>query len=252
MTDQAPARTIVLGNPHPIHVYPDGARPAEHLTVSTTVIELRPGFDDQEYVERSLSTPNDQTLVDISRVMPDEHRHHAVGIRDVVDLWSRHCAGGPPSWVDGDPEFAKALSVYYGCPIGQPEALLTNVGRDALHQQLLTTGSQPAAFHYMGISANATAPSATDTTLAGEITTGGGGLVRASATFAHTTGTNTSTLTNTFTANGSDTLPVTIAQIGIFNASSSGTICFHTALSGTATLSVIGDNITVTETVTAG
>jgi hypothetical protein len=45
---------------------------------------------------------------------------------------------------------------------------------------------------------------------------------------------------------------VTIAQIGVFNATSSGTLAYHTALSATATLSSIGDSLSVTETVTAG
>jgi hypothetical protein len=130
--------------------------------------------------------------------------------------------------------------------------LLVNVGRDAIHQQMMTTGTQPAAFNWMAITASSTAPAATDTTLTGEIATSGGGLIRALTTFAHTTGTNSSTLTHTFTANGSDSLPVTLAQIGVFNASSVGTLFVHTALSGTATLSVVGDNLTITETVTDG
>lgn len=132
------------------------------------------------------------------------------------------------------------------------EALLTNAGRDGLHAQHLTTGAQPAAFNYMGVSANATAPSASNTTLPGEITTAGGGLLRAQATYAHTTGTNTSTLTRTFTANGSDSLPVTLAKIGILNAASVGTLGYETLLSATSTLTVSGDNVTITETVTAG
>lgn len=128
--------------------------------------------------------------------------------------------------------------------------MLTNAGKDMASAQLAGTGVQPAAANYLALTANSTAPSASDTTLAGEITTAGGGLVRAQATYAHTAGQSTYTLTKLFTANGSDVLPVTIAKIGVFNAASSGTMAFTTALSPTATLSASGDSITLTETVT--
>lgn len=129
--------------------------------------------------------------------------------------------------------------------------MLTNAGRDALHAQHLSTSAQPASFNYIALTANSTAPSAASTTLTAEIATGGGGLIRAQATYAHTAGTSTSTLTKTFTANGSDSLPVTIAKIGIFNASSSGTLGYETLLTTTATLSAVADNVALTETVTA-
>lgn len=130
--------------------------------------------------------------------------------------------------------------------------LLTNAGRDALHKQHLDTATQPAAANYMALSANTTAVSAASTTLPGEIVTGGGGLIRAQATFAHTNGTNTSTLTKTFTANGSDSLPVTLHKIGVLNASSSGTLFYETNLNADATLTTSGDSTTITSTVTAG
>lgn len=129
--------------------------------------------------------------------------------------------------------------------------LKTQVGVDAIIAQIATTGTQPAAFNYMALTASSTNAN-THTALAGEITTAGGGLVRAQATYAHTTGVGatTFTLTKTFTANGSDSLPVTIAMIGIFNASSVGTMGFETLLSATATLSAIGDNVQITDTFT--
>lgn len=129
--------------------------------------------------------------------------------------------------------------------------VLTNGGRDHALAATYTTSTQPAAANYMAVSANATAPSAASTTLPGEITTGGGGLVRAQATYAHTGGAATATLTKTFTANGSDSLPVTIAKIGILNAASSGTLVHETLISPTATLSASGDQVTITETITA-
>lgn len=110
------------------------------------------------------------------------------------------------------------------------------------------TGSSAPA-NYMALSANATAVADSDTALTGEITTAGGGLIRKQATYAHTTGASNYTLTATFTANGTDSLPVTIAKMAILNAASSGTMVFATLISPTVTLSVSGDAITVTETV---
>ena len=136
---------------------------------------------------------------------------------------------------------------------GKPEHnLLVNAGRDALHAQHLSTSAPPATFNYMCVSANGTAASAANTTLPAEITTAGGGLLRAQAIYAHTVGTNTSTLTKTFTANGSDALPVTIAKIGVLNAVTVGTLGYETLLSATATLTISGDNVAITHTITAG
>ena len=126
----------------------------------------------------------------------------------------------------------------------------TTVGVDAISKQILDTAAQPAAFNYIGLTANSSAPAASDTTLTGEITTAGGGLVRAQAVFAHTNGASTSTLVKTFTATASDSLPVTIAKIGIFNASSGGTMGFETLLNATGTITQSGDSIQITETVT--
>src|ERR1044072_559745 len=129
--------------------------------------------------------------------------------------------------------------------------MLPNAGRDFVASALGDrSGSRAAVADYIALTANSASPAAGDTTLAGEITTGGGGLVRAQATYAHTNGQATYTLTKTFTANGSDSLPVTIAKVGIFNASSSGTPAWETLPSAPATLSATGDALTCTETIT--
>jgi hypothetical protein len=129
--------------------------------------------------------------------------------------------------------------------------MLTNAGRDMVASAVGDrSGSRAAAADYIALTANTTAPSAADTTLTAEIATGGGGLIRATATYAHTGGQATWTLTKTFTANGSDSLPVTIGKIGVFNASSSGSLVWETLLGTTATLSASGDALTVTETIT--
>ncbi len=129
--------------------------------------------------------------------------------------------------------------------------MLTNAGKDFVASALGDrSGSREAAADYIALTANTGSPAAGDTTLTGEITTASGGLIRAQATYAHTGGTATYTLTKTFTANGNDSLPVTVAKIGVFNASSSGKMPWETLLSTTATLSAVGDALTITETIT--
>lgn len=125
----------------------------------------------------------------------------------------------------------------------------TLVGVDAISGQVLGTSAQPAAFNYVALTANSEAFKNTDTTLAGEIKTAGGGLIRAQGTYAHTTGASTSTITKTFTFNGSD-VGVTVAKAGLFNASLVGTMAMEEVLSSTVELKAVEDAITVTLTVT--
>lgn len=103
---------------------------------------------------------------------------------------------------------------------------------------------------FMALTANNGAPANGDTTLTGEIATGSGGLIRKICPVAHTAGASTYTLTPVYTANGSDALPVTVAKIGTFNSLTSGQMQFETLLGTTATLSLSGDQLTVTDTIT--
>lgn len=107
------------------------------------------------------------------------------------------------------------------------------------------------AFMFMGLSANAS-PSSSDTALTSEITTASGGLIRKICPYAHTASASTWTQTPVFTANGSDSLPVTVASIGMFNTvkGATGVPIFTTSMSATATLASSGDQLTVTETTT--
>jgi hypothetical protein len=111
----------------------------------------------------------------------------------------------------------------------------------------------PAQF--IAISTTNTASVSTDTTMAGEITTSGGGCVRTQATYTHTAGTNTYTMGNTWTANASDTgsLPYVVARMGLFSSmvvSSTIAMWFETLFNATATLTVSGDAVTGTDTIT--
>lgn len=111
-------------------------------------------------------------------------------------------------------------------------------------------GNAPGA--YMALTATAAAAVDGDTALTGEITTAGGGLIRALATYGHTAAGTTTTLTKTFTANGTDSLPVTVAQIGIFQGvvAAASRMIFRTVLNATMAFSLSGDQGQVTETVT--
>lgn len=129
--------------------------------------------------------------------------------------------------------------------------MLTHAGRDQAASAVLdVSGGRAAVANYMALTANSTGPAVSDTTLTAEIATGGGGLIRKVATYAHTNGTATATLTATFTANGSDALPVTVAKIGIFNAASVGALVWTTLLTPTAVFSASGDAATITDTIT--
>lgn len=112
---------------------------------------------------------------------------------------------------------------------------------------IIPPGGAPAIFH--AITADATSPAASNTTLTGEIATASGGLVRKIATYAHTTSAASYTLTTTWTANASDVLPVTIAKLGNFTGMGTGQMVFETLLNATATLSAVSDALTVTHTV---
>jgi len=124
--------------------------------------------------------------------------------------------------------------------------LRTNAGADFQAGVMSSTASTGtgayAPANYIGLTQNATAPAAADTTLTSEEATGA--LARAQATYSHTTGTASYTLQKQFTSDKA----ATIAKIGVFNASSGGTMVFETLLNATATL-VSGDILTVTETV---
>jgi hypothetical protein len=132
--------------------------------------------------------------------------------------------------------------------------LRTDIGRDFQARVMGDTAANGTGSYssgkYIGVTANATAPSAASTTLTGEIVTGT--LVRAQATYAHVSGTATYTLTKTFTSDQD----VILAKLGVFNgagpggaASAANSLIFETLLNNTASM-VSGDQTQITETVT--
>jgi hypothetical protein len=103
-----------------------------------------------------------------------------------------------------------------------------------------------ASSRYIALTENASAASASSTSLTGEITTGG--LGRALGTYAHTLGAATFTLTKSFSV--TSTFPA-IHKAGLFQVStaSSALISFETVLNADASV-VNGDTLQVTWTIT--
>lgn len=116
----------------------------------------------------------------------------------------------------------------------------------------IVTGAAPS--FYIGLSTDTTTVAGTETSLvsySNDTNTSeevANGLQRALATYAHTSNTNTFTLSKTFTYTSST--PKSIAKIGVFNASTGGVMSFATKLPATVPLSTNGDTLTITETVT--
>lgn len=114
---------------------------------------------------------------------------------------------------------------------------------------VILPGNAPAFF--MALSADSGAVIATDVALPSEITTAGGGLIRKACTVGHAANATSYTEAATFTVNGSDSIPVTIAKMGLFQTvkGATGNSQFQTLVSPTATLSVVGDQLTPTDTI---
>lgn len=124
--------------------------------------------------------------------------------------------------------------------------LLTNAGRDYFHAQCYTnTSAGGKGCNFVALSEDTNGASASHTAVANEITTGG--LARAVSSPAHTGGTNTTTLTKTFTASATFTA---VQLSGILNASSGGTLGNEATFTSVALVS--GDTLAVTWTLTLG
>jgi hypothetical protein len=118
---------------------------------------------------------------------------------------------------------------------------------------MLADGGQTSAW-FVGLSTSSSlTPAVTDTTLASEYTTAGGGLIRKIAPYAVTSGTSprSITLTPVFTGNGSDTYPSTFYGINVSTSivpGSVGCMKFEDTITQTQ-VAASGDQLTVTETI---
>jgi hypothetical protein len=159
---------------------------------------------------------------------------------------------------------ATVLNIDFWHTISAPQTVATTPTTGAAGNGYCVVPGRPPAF-FMGLSVATRVFTASDAFLTNDGTTvsevfgaSQAGLSRQIAAYAHTSGTNTWTQQNTFTAGGSDSLPATVAKIGTFihgvtaapTTTTTGTIMFQTLLSATATLSATGDNVAVTDTIT--
>lgn len=166
-------------------------------------------------------------MIERARITPEELREY---IQAEAKRW---------------PALLKALD--HDCGL---QALKTTAGVDIVAGNVFGESATVAQVNFLALTANNTAESSASSSLAEEITTAGGGLIRKKSTYAHTTGTSTATLSATFTANGTDALPVTVNKFGGFNkATSGGTMGLETKITAT-TFNASGDNVTLTDTLT--
>lgn len=128
--------------------------------------------------------------------------------------------------------------------------LRTNAGRDFQCRVMGDGGNANAGTStmrpadYLAITENATAPALGDTSLTGELTTGG--LGRLQATYAHTASSLTYTLVRSWTS--ADGTARTINKCGVLNLSAAGTLVFTSLVPSPPTL-VAGDSLQITVTV---
>lgn len=217
-------------------ISPAGRRRASHDDVTVTRV-LNPLLSHTT----TLDVPDDRTVEQL--------------VGEVEHLWPHHSTEAPGFVLCDDRDVQRAVENLFGlkAPKG-PTALLLNTGRDWLSQQTFGTAVAAATNQgkYIGVTANSAAAAAADMSLPGEITTASGGLIRTAGVVAHTTAASTTTVTVTLTANGNDTLPVTLAKAWLAKGvtPTAGDGLFETLLSTTATLSAVGDAVTITWTIT--
>lgn len=124
--------------------------------------------------------------------------------------------------------------------------VITNAGRDFLHVQGYgSSGLGANGLNYIALSNDALTETTASTTLSTEITTNG--LGRAQGTVAHTGGTNTTTVSKTFTC---ATAAQAAQKAALFTAVSAGTM--NHALAFTQRSLQVGDTLAVTFTITLG
>ena len=122
----------------------------------------------------------------------------------------------------------------------------TTVGDDWQSAQM--AGVPGAAGKHMALTGNTVAPAKADTVLTGEFAAAGGGLIRVLAAYAHTAGSSSYSLSNTFTMNASDGSTATPAKLGIFTALTGGLLVFESAIPSPPAM-VPSDSVAITETV---
>lgn len=121
--------------------------------------------------------------------------------------------------------------------------LITTAGKDFISAQIGSTSPGSNGANYIALTTTSLNPTASHTTLSGEIT--GNGLARAQGTYAHSNGQNTFTVSHTFTASATHT---NVQGAGLFTASSGGTMMAENTF--TAVTLANNDQLTITWTIT--
>ncbi|MER3407563.1 MAG: hypothetical protein C4292_01830 [Nitrososphaera sp.] len=121
--------------------------------------------------------------------------------------------------------------------------LITNAGKDFIAAQIGSNSTGGNGANFIAVSSNSAAPVPTNTGLAGEI--GTGGLNRQQGSYSHAPGTNTFTVTKTFTATASH---ANVQKAGLFTAASAGTMMAENIFTPVNLAS--NDQLTITWTIT--
>lgn len=100
---------------------------------------------------------------------------------------------------------------------------------------------------FIALSNSTATPLATDTTCPSELTTNG--LARTLGTYTHTIGTNTQTITASFIYTTS-AYSTAVTKVCMFNAQTGGDLFAESLLTPSATVSAVGDNVTIQWTFT--
>jgi hypothetical protein len=157
-----------------------------------------------------------------------------------------------------------AVNIDFWHTINAPQTVATTPTGTATGSGYAILPAGPPAF-FMGISIATRTFAAADAFLSNDGTTiseifgaSQTGLSRQIAAYAHTSGTATYTIQNTFTQGASDPGSSAVAKVGVFihgvtaapTTTTSGLMLFNSNLASTATLSAVGDNVAITDTVT--
>jgi NAD-dependent dihydropyrimidine dehydrogenase PreA subunit len=129
--------------------------------------------------------------------------------------------------------------------------IITHAGEDLISRQTACGAiGAPACADggvYIALSTNATIPASTDTTCPSELTSNG--LARTLGTYSHATGAITHVIKASFIYSTSVS-PTTITKVCMFDATSGGNLFAESLLSPSATVSAVGDNVTIQWTFT--
>jgi len=168
----------------------------------------------------------------------EHHRPKYLGCIPDINFCPAHLADGsrnPAFW-----EFMDLLASE------EVHNVVTTVGRDFIHSQsYAASGLATSGQNYIALSNDTVTETSASTALSNEITVNG--LARAQGTVAHTSGTNTTTVTYTFTC---ATSSQAAQKAALFTLSSSGVM--NHVLGFTQRTLQVADTLTITFTITIG